>query len=367
MEIQYFYNTISRGKWLILSSLLIALNLSLFYSYFMTEPSFQASARLLVSPDIAYFDEPKDLADSLDTLDKRSVATTYAEIIGSQQIFNKTLAQLGVNPADYKDYSTEAVVLPDTNILKLTVKGPGPDVAAVLANNIGQVSIAYLSDLYQIYDINFVDRAIAPKQPFQPKPLQDALLALLLGGAVGVALALFREQLSISLDGITKRMQIDKESNAFSRQYFERRLREEITQRPDNDLSLGFIYLNGIHDVVDSLPQEYVNKIMRSVTETLKHELRGNDIVGRWSKLRFGVLLPGTPGVFAERTLARIGKLLEEPMVLDPDSWIELPIEPHVGIANRTSESVSALITNAENALETALQAEGKVHLFKDN
>ena len=40
------------------------------------------------------------------------------------------------------------------------------------------------------------------------------------------------------------------------------------------------------------VPQAYINKIMRHVAETLKYQLRGNDIVGRWSNLEFGIFCP---------------------------------------------------------------------------
>ena len=82
----------------------------------------------------------------------------------------------------------------------------------------------------------------------------------------------------------------DYESQAFSRIYFERRVREEMANNPENVLSLGFIYLNGVESFYDSLPQAYINGIMQKVTETLKYQLRGNDVVGRWSKLQFSIL-----------------------------------------------------------------------------
>ena len=57
-------------------------------------------------------------------------------------------------------------------------------------------------------------------------------------------------------------------------------------------LTFGIIHLNGIQDFYDSVPQAYINKIMRHVAETLKYQLRGNDIVGRWSNLEFGIFCP---------------------------------------------------------------------------
>jgi diguanylate cyclase (GGDEF)-like protein len=159
---------------------------------------------------------------------------------------------------------------------------------------------------------------------------------------------------------------IDYESLAYSRPYFERRVRQELSSQPDNVLTFGIIHLNGIQDFYDSLPQAYINKVMRHVSETLKYQLRGNDIVGRWSNLEFGILLPSTDGASAEGRMMRIRDVLDRPFSLEADSEMEILLDLRIGLADRQGgESLALLIEQSEKALDVAMQSDGKVYLYK--
>jgi len=364
MEIRFYLRMLQRGWWLILISALVAVNLSLVYSYFVVVPQFEAVARFIVSPNIQNI-ESRDLVNSLEALDKRSIISTYAEVLNSPQIFKGTVELLNQDPANFTAYTTAVTVLPEANIIRFSVRGPNPDVAVLLANNVGQYAIDYVRTLYVIYDIDFLDKAVTPTEPFEPRPAQDAGMALLLGIVIGVGLAVFRDQLSSTLDRLKQRRMIDNESQAFTREYFEQRIRQEIAGNPDDVVTLGIIHLNGIHETYDSLPQAYINKIMRQVTEALRYQLRGNDLIGRWSPLEFGVLLTSTNGGSAKRTLSRVLAVLDQKTRLDVNDGLEVRLDPRVGLADRQGgESLPVLIDQARQALEISMQSDEKVSLY---
>jgi capsular polysaccharide biosynthesis protein len=365
MEMRYYLRIIQRGWWLIVISALAAVNFSLIYSYYIATPMYESVARFIVSPNFQNV-ESKDLVNSLVALDKRSIISTYAEVLNSQQIINSTLDLLNLNPLEFSAYTTGVTVLPDANIIRFSVQGPNPEVAALLANSIGQHAIDYISHLYVIYDIEFLDKAIAAEVPFRPRPAQDAGVALLIGAVVGVGLAIFRDQLSGTLDRVGERRTVDAESSALTRSAFERRVRQEMAGQPEGVLTLGLIYLNGLQEIFDSLPQAYINQIMRKVTGTLKYELRGHDIVGRWSQLQFGVLLPSTDGASAKQRLQRIQQVLDKEMALEADGDFRLHLDPRLGLAERQGgESLPVLSEQAEKALEVSMQSDEKVYLYK--
>lgn len=369
MEIRYYLRMIQRGWWLIVISIVVAVNVSLINSFFFSTNMYEAEARFIASPNLAIINSGRDLVNSLETLDKRSIVATYGEIIQSRQIFIYAVEQLGGNLEDFKNYSVSVTVLPDANILRLAVTGPNQENVAVLANAIGKYSIDTIQNLYQVYDINFLDIAEIPDAPFKPQPLSNAGLALLMGAVIGIGLAILKDQLGTSMTQISQRRSIDGESLAFTREVFDDQFREEISGNPESVLSLGFIYLNGIQGVLDSLPQAYVNQIMRRVTYTVRYHLRGNDVLGRWSKLQFSVLLPSTMGEPAVNTLERIREKLSQPIPLDNNTnGMNINLDPRIGVAARNNkESYSALISNAEKALEISRQSEKKIKLFGDN
>lgn len=364
MEMRFYLRIIRRGWWLILIAALVAVNLSLLYSYYLTQPTYEAVARFIVSPNIQNI-ESRDLVNSLEALDKRSIISTYAEVLNSREIIQDTLRLLGVDQSQFDTYQTYVTVLPDANIIRFSVQGPDPQVATTLANGIGQNAIDFIRNLSVIYNIEFLDQATVPSEPIQPKPLQNAGLALLVGIVVGVGLAIFRDQLSSTLDRLGERNKIDYESLAYSRPYFERRIRQELSSQPDSVVTFGIIHLNGIQDFYDSLPQAYIYKIMRHVAETLKYQLRGNDIVGRWSDLQFGILLPSTDGASAEGRMMRIREVLDRPFPLESGET-DVLLDLRIGLADRQGgESLAAVIEQAEKALDVAMQSDGKVYLYK--
>lgn len=365
MEIRFYLRMIQRGWWLILVSVLVAVNLSLVFSYFIATPLYESSARFIISPNLNYV-EGRDMVNSLEALDKRSIITTYAEVINSPQIINSTIRLLNGNPEDFADYTTSFAVLPDTNIIKFNVQGPDPQVTAMLANSIGQHAIDFIQELYVAYDIDFLDKAVVPMEPYYPRPFQDAALAFLIGAMIGVGLAIFRDMLASTLDKLSERKMFDYESQAFSRSFFERRVRDEMANNPGSVLTLGFIFLNGVEGFYDSLPQAYVNQIMQKVTETLKYQLRGNDIVGRWSKLQFSVLLPSTDGEAARQRMSRIQEVLNEQFSLEPNDVGNLTLDPRIGLADRQGGEPFHVIANqAQAALEISMQSDEKINLYK--
>jgi diguanylate cyclase (GGDEF)-like protein len=365
MEMRYYLRIIQRGWWLILISALAAVNFSLIYSYYIATPAYESVARFIVSPNFQNV-ESRDLVNSLVALDKRSIISTYAEVLNSQQVVDSTLQMLNLNPTEFQAYTTSVTVLPDANIIRFSVQGPNPEVAALLANSIGQYAIDYISRLYQVYNVEFLDKALPSDIPVRPRPAQDAGVALLIGAVVGVGLAIFRDQLSTSLSSVGERRALDAESSALSRAAFERRVRQEIANQPDSVMSLGFIYLNGIQEYYDSLPQAYINQIMRKVTDTLRNQLRGHDVVGRWSKLQFGVLMPATDGSSARQRLKRISQMLNKEIFLDSEGDLNINLDPRIGVADRQGgESMPVLVEQAEKALELSLQSDEQVNLYK--
>jgi diguanylate cyclase (GGDEF)-like protein len=351
------------GWWIILLTMLAALSVALAIAYNAT-PMYRATARLIVRPNLTGLGN-SSLVDSIGTLDKRSIVATYAEVLNSMRMYNETGAALQLTPKMLeKNYTRTAVVLPDSNILELAVAGPDPQMTARLVNGVGQRAMEYAKTLYQAYNLEFLDPAIIPTEPFSPQPLRDAALAVVLGLVLGSALAILREQLRMPLEALRRRTMFDATSTAFSRSYFYRRLNEELA-RQRGTVSLGLLHLEGLEGLVETLPAPVLTNLMRRVTRTLQTELRGRDSVGRWDDLTFALLLPATPGTAAMRTLERVHQALSVPFVLDEAVGREtVRLDPHIGfVTSCDQDSADALIKRAQVALERA-QHNGNAPVF---
>lgn len=354
MEIKLYLRMIQRSWWVVVLTALAAVLAALISSYFAT-PIYSASARYLVSPNPTYLggDINYNLTYSLDTLDKRTIITTYAEVLNSPRIYTETVQGLGLQEGNLLEYTHTAVVFPETNVIDLTVSGPDPEVVVALTNKIGQTGSAYVDKLYPIYNMGLLDPATVPTAPIYPKPLRDAGVALAVGLALGIALALLRELLRAPMMNFLQQRRMDEMSQALKRPAFQDSLREMTLSTPDQ-MCLCFVRLEGLREYLDVLPLSTLQNSFRHITQVLKNQLRGNDLVARWDNLNYSVLLSNTAGKAAWNTMGRVQTALSTPIKLDV-SGEKLELRPIIGIAEYCAgESADNLIQNAEQALEQA-------------
>ena len=362
MEVKLYFRMLQRSWWIIVIVTLATVIAALVASYF-TPPTYRATARFIVSPSPALVTGGSNLLNSLSTLDKRSIITTYAEILNSQRMYNETLNLLQLNGADLTQYKYSAVALPDANIIEFSVTGPDRNVVYTLANGIGQHTVEYVHSLYQVYDLNVLDPATAPAAPISPQPVRSATVALVVGLALGIMLALLRELVRTPIEGFVRQRSLDDSSLALNRRAFEARL-SEVAFASAQDFSLCVVHLNGLTEYSKILPQSTLQHVFRHVTQTLRNQLRGNDIVGRWSELDFIVLLSDTPGTAAMNTMERVRMALSYPVAIDV-SGEEILLDPQIGIAEyRIGDTAQTMIKNIEWALDVAKKNNG-MYLLK--
>ena len=357
MEIKLYFRMLQRSWWIIAITALVAVMATLVASL-LTTPTYRAVSRFIVSPNPAIVTGESNVLDSIGLLDKRSIITTYSEILNSPRIYRETLAFLQLREEDVKDYAYITVVLTDTNILEFSVEGPDPATTALLANSIGRHAVEYIQSLYPVYDLSLLDPAIVPVQPISPLPLRDAAVALVVGLALGVALALIRELLNAPIENFMQQRRIDPMSMALNRPAFEEKL-QEVAFASVTDFTLCIVHLDGLSDYVAVLPQPSLQNILRSVNQTLKNQLRGNDLVGRWSDVDFAVLLSETSGDASMNTMGRVRMALSVPIRIDV-SGEDLYLKPNIGIAEyRVGDTAQSLVKNTDWALEIAKKGQG--------
>jgi diguanylate cyclase (GGDEF)-like protein len=362
MEVKLYLQMLRRSWWIIVITTLATVIAALVVSY-MTPPTYQATSRYIVSPSPSLITGGNNLLNSLSTLDKRSIVTTYAEILNSNRVFSETTTLLQLNNVDLSPYSYRAVALPDANIIEFSVAGPDRQVVYTLANALGQHAVEYVHSLYQVYDLSVLDAATPPSEPISPQPLRSAGVALVVGLALGVVLALLRELARTPVSSFLHQRSVDEMSLALNRKAFEQKL-SEVAFASSQDFSLCVVHLNGLADYVNMLPQSTLQRILRGVTQVLRNQLRGNDIVGRWSDSDFIVLLSDTPGVAAMNTMERVRMALSYPVSID-GAEEEILLNPQIGIAEyRVGDTAQSMIKNIQWALDVAKKNNG-MYLLK--
>ena len=366
MELRIYAQMLQRSWWIVALSALSALAISLIASLVVT-PIYKSSARFIVTPNLSQIDVA-NLVPSLDTLDKRSIIVTYAEILNSDLMYQNALISIGLDPSDKKllSYTRSTIALADANILEQTVQGPDPHLVASLANSIGQSSIDYIQQLISVYEIKFLDPATASTLPVRPQPVRDASLALGIGLILGAGLAILREFLRTPIESLLQRSVIDNSSQAYNRDYLIQRMEETVAQSDTAGLSLGLVRLDGFETFIELMPQSISQQVIRQVVQTMKNELKGNDLVGRWTENTIAILLPNTPGTGAVNVLGRMQLSLSKPIQFSVDGET-LHLYPKIGIVERQpGASTSSIIEQADRALTQATHGKSGLVLFRN-
>jgi capsular polysaccharide biosynthesis protein len=184
--------TTLRERWLLVLITVLVAVVAVIALSLLSGPQYRTSARFLITP--APLADPGDVVDSTATLDRPTVAATYAEIFNSPTLQQQ--AGQVVRVEDLEPYTFSAVVLPETSVVQVTVSGPDPDIAAQLANTLGNEVLGYLQSLTSIYELHLLDAAPVVTEPYAPQLLTNIVLALVLGLALGAVVALGAAQLS---------------------------------------------------------------------------------------------------------------------------------------------------------------------------
>jgi len=361
--VQFYLRTIQRAWWLIIMTTLLGLTISLGISY-ATTPLYRASASLIVYPN-ANLTSSRDMVTSLDTLDKRSITSTYEDILNSKRVFDEAAKGLQFDPKELTGYTHWTAVQPESNTIELLVEGPNPQIVTQLANDIAKNGINYIKGIYQVFDITFLDTAVMSWIRVKPQALRDGAIALGIGFLAGILLAVLSEQIRAPLEILRRRAISDRFSSAYTTRHFKRLLEQEIVRRPLEPLSLALLDLEGLHELVEALPEPVLTSLLHTVTTILRNQLRGNDVVGRWHQTAFALMLPSTPGSAATRTMERIRQALSEPITLEATAET-VSLIPSVGLTERLQEDEpsSLMIQHAETALEKARQSDKKTVLY---
>lgn len=186
MEWRRLVRMLRRSWWLIALAVASAAGSSAYFTA-RQAPAYEVSTTLVIAPRDGITNR-HEILDSLNTLDRRSIVATFAKIPLSRVVREAAQQQLALTAQHLRPYRVRTSVLPDTNIVKVTVEGPDPSLAALLANAIADQSTRHIKRVYRLYTFKTLDPAIQPSQPVRPSRARTLGTGTALGLLLGVGL-----------------------------------------------------------------------------------------------------------------------------------------------------------------------------------
>jgi capsular polysaccharide biosynthesis protein len=185
------WRSVLRNWYLLVVCALVASGTTLYLTHRATR-EYRSSLRLAAGPSPALTEQTRIVA-TVDSLNKRSLITTFAEIVGARKLFRAAATEVGLSAAEASRYSVTSVALPEANVVGLDVQGPRRSVTAALADAIASRAIAYIGNFYKDFSLRKLDDPSTPGDPVTPKPKRDVPLAAAGGLCLGFFLGLGRD------------------------------------------------------------------------------------------------------------------------------------------------------------------------------
>ena len=182
-----------RYWWVIVLAFAIGFGSTAFFTR-RRPPAYRATTTLVIGPNES-LKTSREVVDSLNTLDRRSVVATFARLPSSRTVRERAQQQLQLTDEQLTPFEVRTVVVPDTNVLEVSVEGPDPRLATAVADAVAEQTMGYTREFYGIYGMKVLDRAKEPTERVGPGPSRSLVVGAVLGILIGVGVASLFEYL----------------------------------------------------------------------------------------------------------------------------------------------------------------------------
>ena len=195
LDLYAIWRTLIKQWKLFLILPLVAVLVSIFYSYFVVTPQYETSTKLMVMRRLEVGEVRRD-----DLRVSRQLAETYREIVLSRSVLNEAIAN-GALPYTVGDLQGKIDIesVRDTEIFTIRVQDPDPAMAVEIANQVARAFQNQARILMDMENIYVIDTAREPTSPVTAGLRTYSILALLIGILAAGGLAFLLEYLDRSI------------------------------------------------------------------------------------------------------------------------------------------------------------------------
>ena len=181
---------------------LIAMLIGVIYSYFYITPEYKASTTLVLaqSSQSTEMNSEGAITQTDVTLNSKLVST-YSEIKKSKAVLREVVNSLNIEGLTENSIKSNISVqaVKDTEVIQITVKNLDPNLAAQIANKIGEVFSEKVVEIYNISNVYILDRAEPSNIPSNINHSKDIIIFAFIGIVISVGLVLVINMLDTTI------------------------------------------------------------------------------------------------------------------------------------------------------------------------
>lgn len=197
IDIKDLLRHIASKFYIILAAIVIALGIGEFYTFNLQTPLYKSTTELVLLKDSSASSGQVTVSDIQVS---NNLVNTYSEIVKSNNILEQVAAEMGnsYTAASIRNNLTITTTT-GTQLISVSVSDKNPENAQKIASIIADTFKQEIKNIYNIDNIQIVDRASLPTAPYNVNVMKQtiyyALAGIVLG--LGVSIALYYLDTSI--------------------------------------------------------------------------------------------------------------------------------------------------------------------------
>lgn len=181
---ELFLEIIANWKWIIISMLLLG-GIGFSVSYFLMTPKYESTAKLYV------LSKSTSITSLADIQTGTSLTNDYMVVVKDRPVLDQVIKNLGLEE-NYDSLQTKVSLNNPANsrILEITVTDPDPERAKVIADEIANVSSAFIAEKMQQDPPTIEQYGYADGKPVSPHIVKNTVVSAMVGVLLATAIVI---------------------------------------------------------------------------------------------------------------------------------------------------------------------------------
>lgn len=201
---ELFFELLVHWKVILLSMVMVGM-IALVASVFLITPQYESTSALYV------LSKSTSITSLADIQMGSNLTNDYIVVVNGRPVLEQVISNLGLEEEDYESLSKKVTLNnpSDSRILEITVQDPDAKVAKKIADEIAEVSSAFISEKMDQDPPTIIQRGYADGEPVSPNILKNTLLGALIGAFLAMALVVITYLLNdtiMSTDDVERKL-----------------------------------------------------------------------------------------------------------------------------------------------------------------
>lgn len=197
LDLKDFFKYVLSKQIIVLVCVILALTAGASYTFNFKEPMYKSNTTIVLTAEKS---NTNTAITQNDLTINKSLVSTYSEIIKSKKVLKQVIKNLNLNMTVGELSSIVSVqAISNTEIISITVSNKDAEIAPKIANEIAKIFMKEIVELYNIENVNVVDKAEKSKIPYNMNYVKDVIIYILIGFVVGYSIIIITFYLDNSI------------------------------------------------------------------------------------------------------------------------------------------------------------------------